>query len=83
MSRASASFSGVSKGGPDAGTDEKLHGLGHVSHALKNPEEAERQGNEAKKAKTIEEYEASESEQYADNFAREAKENEPDPPPEE
>jgi RHS repeat-associated protein len=66
--------------GPEASDHQKLHELGHVNHALENPEEFHRQAEEANSAATDKEYRETPSEQYAEDFALSAKKKDPEPP---
>ncbi len=61
--------------GPRASNKDKVHELGHVEQALVDPEQHIADVAEAEKAPTVEDYNDSDLEQYADDFAEEALEN--------
>jgi hypothetical protein len=55
--------------GPEAGAHEKLHELGHVEQGLQDPDQAILDANVALAAETLEDYQKSDSERYAEEFA--------------
>ena len=68
--------------GPDAGEGSILHELGHVEQAWLLAVEFREQADEAAAAATNEEYEESDSEKYAREFATYALKDKPDDPTE-
>ena len=66
--------------GPKADNQDKLHELGHLDQALRDPEGFIRDSEEAEKATSEKEYKESRSEVYADTFADDTKRNQPEPP---
>ncbi len=59
--------------GPNADGEDKLHEVGHLEQALNDPHGFIADTEEAENAPTIQEYEESDSEKYADAFAEFAK----------
>jgi hypothetical protein len=59
--------------GPNVDKTVKLHELGHVQQGLLDPTASFEQQPEAEAAKTIEDYDQSESEKFANRFADRAK----------
>jgi RHS repeat-associated protein len=66
--------------GEEASDQNKLHELGHVDEALRDTDGFIKNGDEADKAETVKAYNESLSERIAEDFAKEAKKKQPDPP---
>ncbi len=66
--------------GAQVSSHQELHELGHVEQSLKEPEKAAQEAEAAKNAPTQGDYKKSASEQYAEQFAKDAKKKDPLPP---
>jgi len=66
--------------GPNPTGHTRLHELGHVNQALGNPSEYLEQQQEASQATSHAAYQGTESERYANGYARDARRNDPVPP---